>query len=79
MHLNNYIVSKILFDDGYRLILMIAAKKEQDKVDSIAPLVPDPGVLEQLDQQVDRLIRALPSGTALMVLSGHGDTREALA
>ncbi|RKP22394.1 hypothetical protein SYNPS1DRAFT_32015 [Syncephalis pseudoplumigaleata] len=43
-----------------------------------APLEPHVALLEQLDEQIDRLARGLPTGTGLIVLSGHGDTRDAV-
>ncbi|RKP07407.1 hypothetical protein THASP1DRAFT_17105, partial [Thamnocephalis sphaerospora] len=43
-----------------------------------APLVPHPETLKQLDEQVRRLFDGLPTGTSLVIFSGHGDPREAL-
>jgi hypothetical protein len=43
-----------------------------------APLEPNVELLTQLDEQIDRLARGLPTGTGLIILSGQGDTRDAI-
>ncbi|KAI9596936.1 hypothetical protein BDF19DRAFT_437263 [Syncephalis fuscata] len=41
-----------------------------------SPLEPNPELLAHMDTQIRRLVDNLPTGTGLILLSGHGDTRE---